>query len=251
MIVPSKVSIWVNLLDATVRCGGGVIRLTGRDLELTYCMALRERPVPRETLIEDLWPHADARDAANSFNACLHRLRKRLGRRDAICLTPLGYALGDAVITDLRALEMFRAHLAGRVDVSDYEVNLAAAAHRRLSLATTPTQIAATELGDVFERKVDRLKLEFALGLTTLSATFSETSKALEIAQEMIRVDACDESAWEIVIRARVARNERHAAIRDYRIYERNLAQELGLPPSRAIKQLVMQCAAETSPQVA
>ncbi len=243
--MPGEALIRINLLNATVSRGSDVGQLRGRDLQLAYCIALHERPVSRTSLSAAVWPNVDDEDAKNTFDVSLHRLRKRLGRRDAISLTPQGYALGPHVTTDLRALEIFRKNLAGRTVISDCETELVRAAHRRLALASAPTQIAATAIGEIFERRVEYLKHEFARHLATVSLLSNQATKALDIAREMIRLDGCDESAWEIAIRAHLAHNDRSAAIHDYRTYARNLDHELGLPPSRAIRQLITQHASD------
>lgn len=244
--IPGEALVRINLLNATIGRGSDVTPLRGRDLELAYCIALRERPVSRPTLTADIWPSIDDDEARNMFCVALHRLRKRLGRRDAVCLTPHGYALGPQVTTDLQALEIFGRTLVGRRLLSDRETDLARAAHRRLGLASAPTQIAATETGGMFERRINDLKHQFAHHLAVGSLVSNQAAKALDIAREMIQLDGCDESAWEIAIRAHLAHNDRGAAIRDYRTYVRNLDHELGLPPSRVIRKLIAQYASDS-----
>lgn len=62
-------------------------RLPRKPLDLlTAIVARGGRDVAVSTLCADLWPDADGATAAQSFNVTLHRLRKVLDARDALCV---------------------------------------------------------------------------------------------------------------------------------------------------------------------
>jgi DNA-binding SARP family transcriptional activator len=231
--------IRMNLLDGTIASGNATTPLMGRDLELACAIALRDRPVTRLAIAPDIWPHLDDDDAINAFNLSLHRLRKRLGHRGAIALTVYGYRLGDHVTTDIAALEIFARAFGVPRTPSARETELLRAAYRRLANADVPQCLARTSTGERLERKIEALRHEFAKHLGALALQTSDWEHALEIAHEMIRLDECDESAWEIAIRAYLARDDRSSAMGAYRTYARHLARELGLQPSLTVKDLL------------
>jgi DNA-binding SARP family transcriptional activator len=108
-----------------------------------------------------------------------------------------------------------------------------------LSNLRIPACLAFSEVVDVFRKRIAALTRDFAERIAAHALRTEQFDEALSLARTMINADACDEWAWEISIRANLARDDRSSAIRDFRCYAQNLSSELGLQPSPRLEQLL------------
>jgi DNA-binding SARP family transcriptional activator len=229
----------VALLTGSVKRDGEPIRLSSRELELLYALALRERAAPRSDIESLLWPELDEPRARRRFDVYLHRLRRRLGDVKAIENTVYGYRVSAHVATDLSEVEAFSRSLHGYRSMTSLELARARITHACLSNLRIPVCLAFSEVLEVFKKRITALTREFAERIAAHALRTEQFDEALSVARTMIDVDVCDEWAWEISIRANLARDDRSSAIRDFRCYAQNLSSELGLQPSPRLEQLL------------
>ena len=228
----------IGLTDGSVRCAGRSVTLSERELALLFALSLRRETVPRARLADLLWPELDEYAARNALSVCLHRLRQHLGNDQAIVRTKDGYALHDDVRVDLWEIDRAVGLLRSRPALADSERNLLESLHEKLR-ARRPERIAQWEWFEPTARRISELRLEVAQRLASDALSHGNTRRALDLAEEMIGYDPCDEAARQIAITAHLAGGDRGAAMRQYRQYRDTLLAELQCEPSDSIKRLV------------
>jgi ATP/maltotriose-dependent transcriptional regulator MalT/DNA-binding SARP family transcriptional activator len=228
----------VHLADGTVRSAGRAISLSERELALLVALAVRRETVPRARLADFLWPELDEYAARNALSVCLHRLRHHLGNEQVILRSKDGYALHDDVRVDLWEIDRTVVALRSRHALSDAERRALAAIHEKLR-ARRPERMLQWEWFEATERHLNELRLEVTGRLANDALSHANPRRALELAEEMIGYDACDEAARQIAITAHLAMGDRAAAMRQYRQYRDTLLAELQVEPSKEIKHLV------------
>jgi DNA-binding SARP family transcriptional activator len=230
---------YVALLTGIVTRAGERVRLSARELELLYVLALGGRALPRADIESQLWPDLEEQRAGGRFDVCLHRLRRRLGEMRAIEHSDYGYRLGPNITTDLSEIETFSRTLHGYRSMTAAELTHARAGHAALSGFRVPVSLAFSEVAEAFKRRIAVLTRDFAERIAAHALRTEEFDEALTLARSMIDADVCDEWAWEISIRANLGRDDRSSAILDFRRYAQNLSNELGLRPSPRLEQLL------------
>ena len=230
-------AIQIEVLTGRALVSGAETVLSPAHRLLVCALTRCRHPVPREQLEALLWPDDDTARARNLLNITLHRLRKRLGD-DAIVQSAKGYRLGDALVLDLWEIEALAVQLRG-----PRPPDLATATRwlpvvRRVCCGCVRSACEAEFVG-VLERRMQTA----ARDITDRLAEFALAQQRADIALDLVRVtldlDACDENAREIAIRAHLALGDRAGAIREYRDYTRALTEDLGLAPSFALGSLV------------
>ncbi|HKU66906.1 MAG TPA: BTAD domain-containing putative transcriptional regulator [Candidatus Baltobacteraceae bacterium] len=228
----------IGLTDGSVRCAGRTVTLSERELALLVALALRRETVPRARLADLLWSELDEYAARNSLSVCLHRLRQHLGNDQAIVRTKDGYCLHDDVRVDLWEIDRAVSILRSRPALADSERTLLESVYEKLR-SRRPDRMSQWEFFEPTERRINELRLEVAQRLASDALSHGSARRALELAEEMIGYDPCDEAARQIAITAHLATGDRGAAIRQYRQYRDTLLAELQCEPSDSIKRLV------------
>jgi len=227
----------VSFASGTVRVRGEAVRLSSTEHALLFSIARRRHASTREELIDLVWGDTAPARAQNAFNVALHRLRRRLGGADAIVHSMPGYALCDDAVVDLTDLEALGRASKRFAVLSDAEVSALQRSyegwrasrgriserHEWLEATSHRARTLAAELGVAFGRHVLRR---------------GDAAAALEIAQDLIDSDPCDEAATELAVLALLRRGDRSSALRVYRRYSDELRRELGLRPSRQLEAL-------------
>lgn len=228
----------IGLADGTVRCAGRTIALSEREHALLVALSLRRETMARARLADWLWPELDEYAARNSLSVCLHRLRQHLGNDQAILRSKDGYALHDDVRVDLWEIDRAVGILRSRPALAEAERKLLESLYEKLR-ERRPERMLKWEWFEPTERRIGELRLEVAQRLANDALSHGNARRALELAEEMIAYDACDEAARQIAITAHLATGDRGAAMRQYRQYRDTLLVELQCEPSDSIKRLV------------
>lgn len=228
----------VRLTTGSVISAGRAIALSDREFALLAALALRRETVPRARLADLLWPELDEYAARNALSVCLHRLRHHLGNDKAIVRSKDGYALHDDVRVDLWEIDRTVAALRSRTALGNAEVALLGEAYDKLR-SKRPERMAHWEWFEPTERHIGQLRLEVAQRLASHALSHGEPRRALELAEEMIAYDPCDEAARQIAITALLSAGDRAGALRQYRQYRETLLAELQCEPSDDVKRLV------------
>jgi DNA-binding SARP family transcriptional activator len=228
----------VQLTTGSVRSAGREISLSDREFALLVALSLRRETVPRARLADLLWPDLDEYAARNALSVCLHRLRHHLGNESSVVRAKDGYALNDDVRVDLWEIDRTVAALRSRPALGDTERRRLAQVYEKLR-GRRPDRMAQWEWFEATERHISELRLEVAHRLASDALSHGNAVRALELAEEMIGYDPCDEAARHIAITAHLAMGDRSAAMRQYRQYRETLLAELDCEPSDEIKHLV------------
>lgn len=233
---PIEVGMW----SGRVAVEGRPVVLAGRELELLVAIASRPEAVSRARLAAQLWPDLDEASARNALGVCLHRLRARLKRDDAIERDGDGYRLHHYAAVTLWRLERVAPALRAsgilgereRVTLERLWAELGEAPH----LAMTQWEWFEPSMRRLREAWVD---ITHRLGADALAR--AKTSAALLYADAAAARDECDEKACEIAIRAHLACGDRAAAMRTFRRYRDALKVELSAEPSKSLVELFVQ----------
>jgi DNA-binding SARP family transcriptional activator/tetratricopeptide (TPR) repeat protein len=227
----------VQLTSGVVRSAGRDVPLPERELALLVALSLQRENVPRARLADLLWPELDESSARNALSVCLHRLRAHLGS-DRVVRSKDGYALHDDVRVDLWEIDRAMTALRSRTTLDDDERALLSGIYEKLR-NKRPERMLAWDWFEATERHLRGLRLEAAHRLAADALSNGNIRRALELAEEMIGYDPCDEAGRELAIKAHLRRDDRAAAMRQYRQYRETLLAELQCEPSAAIQQLV------------
>jgi DNA-binding SARP family transcriptional activator/tetratricopeptide (TPR) repeat protein len=238
-LVPSPVaavSIDVELLggfrirdgDREVREGDWPAR---RAQELVALLALTEgRRLVRDRVLENLWPHLNARAAGANLRKAAHHARRVLGDPDAVVLRSGAVELfpGRKVTTDV---ERFLAAAAAALGGGDPAVCARVAAMCRGELL--PGSPYETWTQDA-RRAVHARRVE----LLRQAGDF----------ERLLDAEPTDEVACRELMRAAIERGQRHVAIRWYERLRLALARDLRVQPDADTRVLYDRCVSGVRP---
>jgi DNA-binding SARP family transcriptional activator len=235
----------------------GVFRATIGDTEITtwnsgrakavftYLVSHRRRRIPREQVIEALWPSGDAESAANSLRVAVHALRLALAAaagdavaasRDAFLVFENGAYSFNPQLRFIVDVEEFEAHwLQGRTletagdrqrAIREYE--LAEAAYQGDFLQDDPYEDWST-----LRREGLKDIILAILGRLSEAAFEAQDYEGCVLrCQKIIETDPCREDAYQRLIRSHALMGQPRRAQRWYEICVRVLKEELDIPPS-------------------
>ncbi len=220
------------------------IQVEGKTQALLSCLALKQNDsVPREKLLDLLWPDRSASLAGSSLNSLVYSVHKLLGDEldgaAPIVCAEGGYSLNT------------RAGMA--VDVADFDA-LADAGDRELRAGRCPEAVAyyqqasgfyrgdlsvGVDLHAVIER--ERLRARY-LNLLSHLADFAfstgDYDLCLQHALRLLAHDPCREDAHRLVMRCYVRQGQRAQALRQFRLCETALRQEFDTVPEQETQSL-------------
>lgn len=197
------------------------------------------RSIPRETLLNTLWPSSDSVLASQSLNSLIYSLHKLVG--DAISGTP----------PVLHADGYYRLNIeAGiRVDIACFDA-YADAGERHARAGNLPAAAEAyaqavrlyrgdlcgsTDVESVIER--ERLRARYLSLLARLADYHygqQDYATCLDYAALLLAKDACREDAHRLAMRCHVRQGERAQALRQYRLCQDILRVEFDVAPEPA-----------------
>lgn len=227
----------VELIGGRVTKDGQVVKLTDKEFELMALLASSRLVLSRDRVGEALWSHIDPEEWPNNIKVTLSRLRSKLGVRDAVMSTDgAGYRLAPAIDVDLRRAEALvrrrsneplddAARDALRAIVTSYRTG-APGRYERFGWMQAPVA------------RINDVVCSAALTLAHDALSAERFDDALIYAGAVADVDSLNESACEVVIRARISRGELDAARREFQRYAVALADELDATPSAQLAAL-------------
>lgn len=231
---PSREALKFHIMSGILERPEGAVTLTGRELEVMAFLSLRPGPATSDEIADAVWGESHNGDAQTSLKVYISRLRKRLGRYTSIRSSAHGYAIDGAIEVDLVAVDgvlrnIRHAVRAGACDGAELQ-----------TLLWWFKRLHAGPVGDLRGRSwltarlaaIEREVEELALLVAREALKTGNYKDAARIAADIISIDACDEYATEILMRAHAALGEMSAARRVLKTYERALEDEVGVRPS-------------------
>lgn len=223
-------SVRLTLLDGfSLRANGEVLRLPVTLERVIAFVALRRRGIHRAVAAGTLWPTANEEHAQASLRSALWRLRCSLrvplvaGAKDQL-------ALEENVVVDVHAQ---------------------AEAVRRAFDPAAPCPGFSPELeGDLLpgwyedwvlleRERLRQLRLHALEALTERLIGAGRHADALETALAAIAGDPLRETAHQALVKVHLAEGNVVEALRQYETYAGLLRREVGLEPSRRLRELV------------
>jgi DNA-binding SARP family transcriptional activator len=221
--------------EFSLRVHEGTVVVRRAQQRLLAFLAVSRRPVSRAALSQRLWEAVDDRQSASALRSNLWRLPRPTGV--PLVDTSGSYvALSEAVTVDLWEREAVAKQLTGpRADPEPPGLEPADPAAWCEDLLP--------EWSDdwlVVERESYRqLRLHALERLSERLRATGQHSAALSAALAAVQADPLRESAHRQVVAVHLAEGNPAEALRQFHVYRRLLALELGLPPSPAIRELV------------
>lgn len=216
----------------------------------------RGRPVPRDVLIEQLWPNATPKSGANRLHGVLHALRS--------VIEPYRSERRWIFATNQADLYRFDLKSPHQVDLFEFDHNLAMARKAQRQNRPVAERIAfldkAVELhrGDLFaddpyapwcqdERTELRERyLEALRSLAQLHARQDAYDPAIDALQRALRCDPLREDMHQALIRVLIGAGRRSDALVQYETCVQLLTDELGVAPLESTLQLRERLAADS-----
>jgi LuxR family transcriptional regulator, maltose regulon positive regulatory protein len=194
-------------------------------------------------LTESLWPDADGDTAADAFEVTLRRLRKLLGRDDALLLADGRLSLNAGCCwLDIWAFEQAQARterMATAPSMSDAE--LEALSDRLMTLYSGHFLAGEEEKPWLLGRR-QRLASQMFRSLVAIGGRW-EARGAPERTELTYRrgveLDATSESLYQLLISVQVKRGHHSEALQTYRQCRQMLAATLGVEPSSETQALI------------
>ena len=211
---------------------------------LKYLLAHRDRPTPREVLMDVFWPEAAPESARNNLNVTLHSLRHVLKNLTHLPLIPFedgAYRLNPEVAIWVDVEEFERHYQVGRRLETTGQV---AAAANEYEVAVDLYQGDFLEDDPYEEWAVlprERLRVAYLEALDRLSQIYFDRQQVVAcvaLCQKILRVDACREDAHCRLMRCYNRQGQRHLALRQYQVCVETLRVELNVDPDSATTQL-------------
>jgi DNA-binding SARP family transcriptional activator len=219
---------------------------------IKYLISQKNKPVPREALIEILWPECDPESGNNNLKSTVYALRQMFGRLDStatqnsqlVLYSDGAYHIDPSIQLWVDSDEFENYWLAGR----RLEKN------RQLSEATRYYQFAE-ELyrGDYLEDEMytewtllkrEALKdiyLAILIKLTGFSFEDQDYENCIVYCQKILTKDTCHEEAYCWLMRCYDRLGQSHRAQRWFDIYENTIRKELDASPSQKMRTLYKQ----------
>jgi DNA-binding SARP family transcriptional activator len=216
------------------------VRPGGKHEAFLSTLALRPaRRVPREALLEALWPDINLALALQSLNSLVYSLSKMLSQAiggKAPVLHPDGsYQLNLGAGIEVDILSFDQLARAGAEHSRSGQAGAAVTAYERAIKLYEGDLYAATDAHAVVER--ERLRAVYHTALARLAEHHfgqSDFPVALEHALLLLASDPTREDAYRMAMRCYVRRGERAQALRQYRLCERILRAEFDAKPEPA-----------------
>jgi DNA-binding SARP family transcriptional activator len=203
-------------------------------LELIAYLALNQRQVQRDELLEAFWPGLDPRRTRTRLHQAVRDARRLLG--NAIASERDRYWLDrDAVEIDLDQLErlLAQARAAKDENVGQRLLEQALALFTDEPLAGTDYPWAEGELRRLRATQVELLE---RVGRNLLRR--GEPRRALELAEHALALDRLNEGLWRLALEAENALGLREAIDERYERLRKLLGERLGLEPDRETRAL-------------
>lgn len=224
----SAPALELSLLDGfELRVGDASVHVAPGSQRLLAFVAVSEGSATRDRVFATLWPESDRQRATGNLRSVLWRLPKPV--RGAVAAGPAAIRLDPEVQCDVvgfigLARQLIRGVVPERVDLHSLNHDL-----------------LPTWYDDWVLLERERLRQLRMHALESLAATLSASGRfgeAIDAALLAVAAEPLRESAHRRLVEVHLAEGNQSEAIRHYEQYRQLLADELGVEPSPALRQL-------------
>ena len=239
---PLKITIGARRLTRTDWRSARALRL------FQLLLVHRFRWVPRDVVIETLWPDGDPAKAANNLRQTIHVLRKMLEPdlkkaiesgyirfRNEACRLEAGKGARYDVVTFERAIAEGEEHCrAGEHGPAEKLLRRAVRLYRDEFLSESPYEDFLAE-----QREYLRERFLRAVGwLTTIYRATRRWEELIPLCRRGLTVDPYDEKLYRRLMRGQLELGHRREALAAYHRYEEMMIREMDLLPTAPMKAL-------------
>ena len=221
-------------LVAPAEAAEALPRLREKSLAVLAYLATEARPVRRDTLAVLLWPESSPHHARGNLRTSLAELRRALGP-DLIDAT-------QELIAIPRAREITDLHRFRALAQQHEPESLWQAVHiYRGDFLQGFTVRGSAEFDTWMLRQAESLQHELTAILRRIASREEERGNAdaaVPAARRLVAVDALEEEAHQLLIRLLLKQRRRQAALDQYEVCRRVLADELDAEPSAVTESL-------------
>lgn len=197
---------------------------------MAYLVHNRNKWVPKEKILENLWPNADPEQATTYLHTCVYNIRKKwndLGFRGVLEFKNNGYFL------DVRGINC---------DVDEFGRLIAEKPHVTAENISEYERLTQLYKGDYMEEdgflwsivEQERLKEDY-LGLLIVMAAYylseKECKSAISCLRRVLRKNPFHDIANEMMLKSYALMGDRLSMLRHYEHFTTMLKDELGLAP--------------------
>ena len=214
---------------------------------LNYVLSQGRRHIPKDTLLELLWPEAEPDIASRRLRVVIHTLRRHLavlgpGGENLLLTLDNGYLLNPRleIWTDVEEFERRRAngwrmHRAGMLEEAYHEFEQAEELYRGEYAEDEPyaewTFLRRETLRDSYMSVLSML--------AQISLEWEDYTGAIIWAQKLLTQDDCNEDAYRLLIASHICLGQHNRAAHWYGLCVRTLGTEIGIQPSTRTKALL------------
>jgi DNA-binding SARP family transcriptional activator len=208
-------------------------RLTQQLLQIL--LTNRGRLVPKDVLIEALWPSRDPADPGANLGVLVSRARHALGEASLILNRPGGYLYAEDDRTWIDTEAFAREAERGRTSLASGNPAAALRAYRSALALWTGDPLMEnmyTDWAQGFRRRFSLLYEEALAGLAKTSLDLGQAAAALDTARQLTQHAPLGEKGHVLLMRALAAAGDAAGAICAFHEWRARLADELGVDPS-------------------
>lgn len=237
-----------------VHCNGRPVQDWRRNKARTLLKYLvdRRHPIPREVMLDLLWPETDIGPASNSLRVTLHALRQALGPIEGIADASREYVVFDGGSFQLNPLvsrwidveEFAHSFAAGFRQERQGRVNAAITHYERCEDLYRDDYLVEDLYEDWTLARREELKDQFLLVITRLAdhcLHVGDWHGCIVRCHKILQKDPCREDAYQRLMRSYGQLSQPSQARHWYEVCTRALRRELDITPSEATVQLYEQ----------
>jgi DNA-binding SARP family transcriptional activator len=240
--VPTAAPICICLLGTfrVLRFGlPAALRADSKGAALLSALALRhDRAIPRETLLETIWPNSEPSLASQSLNSLVYSLHRLLadgirGAEPILCSNSSYRLNGEHVAVDITLFDETVA--AGEQFArAGYESDAMVAFSRAVQVYGGDIYTSSTTEALVERERLRASYLTLLARLADHDFAAGDYTACLASVHRLLSSDPCREDAHRLAMRCYVRRGERAQALRQYRTCEAALRSEFDAAPEPA-----------------
>jgi DNA-binding SARP family transcriptional activator len=214
--------------------GGSILGIPRASQRLLAFLALHGRMVKRAAVAGKLWPDASESHAYANLRSALARLHGTAHK--ALATSKLELGLAEGVTVDIRRAQALARRLLDPAVMPD---------RSELGMDPVPA-LSADLLPDWYDDWVlieaedwRQLRMHALEALARRLIALGRWGEAVDAAGAAVRAEPLRESGRAALIQVHLAEGNQSEAVREFRRYQALLRSELGLEPTRRLRQLI------------